>query len=91
MKYTLRTYAACIGRLLAGRGDKLVLAGEEQMRYGHIDVKQKKQIRDDTPQIQGHALVGLSGGIICSNRQQRAHAIKYVIWALLNASTTRER
>jgi len=35
--------------------------------------------------------VGLSGRIICSHRQQRAHAIKYVIWALLSASSTREQ
>ena len=35
--------------------------------------------------------MGLSGGIICSNLQQHAHALNYVIWALLSASSTREQ
>jgi hypothetical protein len=46
---------------------------------------------DLSSKVHGSVLVGLSGRIICSNRQQYAHAIKYVIWALLSASSMREQ
>ena len=93
-------YAACIGWLLAGRGMQAQPGrrGADAL-WTYINVKQKKygaqqiakRICDFTPQAQGHVLLGLSDGIIRSNRQQCVHATNYDIWALLSASSMREQ
>ena len=98
--YTLKIYAVCSCQLLAGRGVQAQSGrrGADAL-WTYINVKQKKygaqqiakRICDFTPQAQGHVLLGLSDGIIRSNRQQCVHAIKHVIMALLSASSTVER